>query len=169
MTIPTPAHRVRWGPPVSLECRVEVEDVGDLEAHSVHENQISADEYMPIARIGRRKHDLQLSGARLHSATKPGGQRAIHDQLSLESWRQAIPLAQPARQIRIVCAIPIVNIAVAISVVATPVTIAVFASFMPMTVTFMAILPAIAVIPIPIVFVVAVAIALRHRHGCREC
>jgi hypothetical protein len=60
-----------------------------------------------------------------------------------------------------------VNIAVAISVVATPVTIAVFASFMPMTVTFMAILPAIAVIPI--VFVVAVAIALRHRHGCREC
>jgi len=146
-----------------------VEHVGYLEANSVHENQVAADEYMPIAWIRRRKHDLQLLRTRLHSAAKSSRQSSIDDQLTLESRRQAIALGQAARQMRIVGAIPIVNIAVAISVVATPVTIAVFAGLMPMTVIFMAVLPAIAIIAIPIVFVVAVAMALRHRHGCREC
>lgn len=144
-----------------------MEHVGHLEADSVHEHQISADEYVAIARIRRRKHNLQLLRARLHSAAKSRRQSSIDDQLTLESRRQAIPLGQAARQMRIVGAIPIVNIPVAISVVAAPVTIAVFAGFMPMTVTFMAILPAVAIIPI--VFIVAVAMALRHRHGCRKC
>ena len=151
-----------------LERRVEVEYVGDLEADSVHQHQVSADEYVPIARIGRRKHDLQLSWARLHSATQARRQRAVHDQLPLESGRQTIPLGQPARQMRVVRAIPIVNVVVAISVVAAPVTIAVFAGLMPMTVIFMAILPAIAIIAVAIVFVMTVAMLLRHRDRCRE-
>jgi hypothetical protein len=146
-----------------------VEHVGYLKTDSVHEHQVSADEYVPVPRIRRRKHDLQLLRTRLHSAAKSRRQSSIDDQLTLESRRQAIALGQAARQMRIVGAIPIVNIAVAISVVATPVTIAVFAGLMPMTVIFMAVLPAIAIIAIPIVFVVAVAMALRHRHRCREC
>jgi ABC-type nickel/cobalt efflux system permease component RcnA len=61
-----------------------------------------------------------------------------------------------------------VNIAVAISVMATPVTIAVFARFMtmPAAMTFLAILPAVAIIPV--VLVVAVAIALRYRDSRGE-
>ncbi len=152
-----------------LEGCVEVEHVGYLEADSVDEHQIPADEYMPVARIRRRKHDLQLSRARLHSATQARRQRAIHNQLPLESGRQTISLGKSARQIRVVRAIPIMNIAIAISVVAASVTIAVFAGLMPMTVIFMAVLPAITIVAIAMVFIVAAAMLLRDGDSGRKC
>lgn len=152
-------HRI-----VVLECCVEVEYVGYLKADSVHKDQVSANKDVCVIRRRGRKHNFQFTRARFHLSAQAGRQSSIHDQLPLEPGRQTIPLGQAGRQIRVVRAIPIVNIAVAIPVVAPPVSIAVFTSFMPMTVTFLAILPAIATIPI--VFVVAVAMALRHRHGC---
>ena len=77
-----------------------MEDVGYLEADSVDQDQVSANEHVAIARIGRRKHYLQLLWARLHCATKTGRQGAVHDQLTLEPWRQAITLGEPGRKLR---------------------------------------------------------------------
>jgi hypothetical protein len=158
--------REGWGTPTApwyfLEGGVEVEDVGHLEADSVYQDQVSTYEYVAIARIGRRKHDLQLLWARLHSATKARRQRAVHDQLALEPWRQAITLGEPARKMRVVGTVPAVDVAVTILVVSPTVTMAVFTGFM-----------AVALIPImviAVVFAMTVAVALGHGHrgGERE-
>jgi hypothetical protein len=160
-----------------LEGGVEVEDVGYLEADSVDQDQVSSDEHVTIARFGRRQHYFQLTRTRLHPAAEAWRQSTVHNQLALESGRKTIALGQTARKTGVVGAVPIMEVAVAIFVVAAAVTIAVFAGFMAMTVTmtFIAILPAVAVV-IPIVFVVTVAVALgdgycrgeRKRQGCNR-
>jgi hypothetical protein len=147
-----------------LEGGVEVEDVGYLEADSVDQNQVSANEYVAIARIGRRKHYLQLLWARLHSATQTGRQGAVHDQLTLEPWRQAITLGEPGRKLTIVGAIPAVDVAVTIFVMSPAVTMAVFTGLM--TVALIAIVPAIVVIAG--VFVMTVTLCHSHAGGKRE-
>jgi hypothetical protein len=147
-----------------LEGGVEVEDVGYLEADSVDQDQVSAYEHVAIARIGRRKHYLQLLWARLHSATKAGRKRAVYDQLALEPWRQAITLCEPGRKMTVVGAVPAVDIAITIFVMAAAVTMAVFTGFM--TVALIAIVPAVVVIPV--VFVMTVTLCHSHAGGKRE-
>ena len=134
-----------------------MEDVGHLETYSVDQDEISADEYVAIARIGRRKHDLQFLRARLHSATKARRQCAVHDQLALESWRKAITLGKPGRKMRVMGAVPVVDVAVTVFVMASAMTMAVFTEFVTVSVALIA-----------IVFVMTVAVALRDCHSGRE-
>jgi hypothetical protein len=135
-----------------------MEDVCYLEADPVDQDQISADEYVAIAGIGRRKHDLQLLWARLHSAAKAQRQRAVHDQLALEAWRQAITLGEPGRKMTVVGAVPAVDVAVTIFVMA--VTMAVFTEFVTVAL--------IAIVVIAVVFVMTVALCHSHAGGKRE-
>jgi hypothetical protein len=149
---------------VFLEGGVEVEDVGYLEADSVYQYQVSTYEYMPIARIWRRKHHLQLWWTGLHSAPKAGRQGTVYDQLTLEPGRQAITFGEPGRKMAVVGAVPAVDVAITIFIVAAAVTIAVFSGFM--TVVLIAIVPAIVVIAV--VFVVTVALCHSHAGGKRK-
>jgi hypothetical protein len=146
-----------------------VENVGYLEADSVDEDQIAADEDMAVSRIRRRQHHFQFARARLHFSAQARRERAIHNQLTLESGRQAVALGKARRQMRVVRAIPVMDIVVAILVMAMTVA---------MTVTFTVAVPAIAVfgpvvaaavvIVIAIVFVMTVAVALSHSDGRGE-
>src|SRR5438477_1005400 len=151
-----------------LETCVEVENVSYLKAHTVHEHQVAADENMPVPGIRRRKHHFQLLRARLHLAAKARRQRTIYDQLPLQSGGQAIAPGKPRRQMRVMRAIPVVDVPVAIFVmsvtVSVPMPFAMAASLMAFSVTVVT-APAVVV---TIVFVMPVPVALSHCDARRK-
>lgn len=159
--------RDKGGAPVWL-VDFEMEDIGDLEVGAIVENQISTDHHVHIVRGRRWKHDLQLARARLHLPLKPRRQSSIHDQLALESRRQTVPLGQPWRQMLVVSAVPVVDVAIMVGIVL------VAAMFVIMSVTVLVVAIVIVVpimrtlVIIAVVFVVTVVVVLRESNRGRE-
>ena len=137
-----------------------MEYVADLEAGAVHENQVASDEVMSISRRRRQKHHFQLARAGLHSVPKLHGEISLNDDLTLHTRRQAIALCQSRWQMRIVSAIPVMDVAVVI-VVALMLASVIVTIGVPVA---MAVIVLFAVV-IAIMFVVTVAVALRHSDG----
>jgi len=145
---------------MDLKGCVEVEHVADLEAGAVHENQVASDDVMSISRRRRRKHHFQFMRAGLHSRSKLHGEISMNDKLTLQTRRQAIALGQSRWQMRIVSAIPVMDVAIVV-------VIPLMAAFVIVTVgvpVVMAMTMFFAVV-VAVLFVVTMAVALRHSDG----
>jgi len=154
-----------------LERCVEVEHVADLEAGAVHENQIASNEVMSISRCRRRKHHFQLMRAGLHSCPKLHGEISMNDELTFQTRRQAISLGQSRWQMRIVSAIPVMDVAVVIVIALMPAFVIVTIG---VPVAVVAIVVSVVIVAAIVVAVMAVIVVLgysdcgreRERHNC---
>ena len=77
---------------MSLERGVEVEDVANLERGAVVHHQVSTNHHVHIVRRRWGQHDFEFAWAGLHFFLQAWRQGSVHDQLTLESGRQAVAL-----------------------------------------------------------------------------
>jgi hypothetical protein len=86
--------------------------------------------------------------------------------LALESRWQTITLSQSRRQIAVMSAVPVVEIAIMVGIMMV-VPIAATVLFVAVGVTMTMV--SLAIVVVTVVFVVAVTMVLGYRDGCREC
>ena len=159
-------REARVGHPLGL-INFEVEDVGDLEARAIVEDEVAADKNMDVVRGRRRKHDFQFVGAGLHSTAQAGRKRAADYELALQARRQAIAFGEARWKMFVVSVVPAADVAVAIGIAFVVVAVMVTVAMAVVTVVIIMVVPTIVIVAI--VFIVAVAIALRDRNRSREC
>jgi hypothetical protein len=115
---------------------------------------------MRVVRRRRREHDLEFPRARLHLSLESRRQGSTNHKLALQSWGQAIAFCEPWRKMRVVSAIPVVDIAVTISISFAAVLVAV-------TMTVVAVIIVIAIMLV-VAIPVSVTMALGRGDGRGE-
>jgi hypothetical protein len=166
----TPDESVR-GPHCSFELvQVEVEDIDDLEVGSIDQHQVASDENVNMIRGRRRQERFYFPRARLHFAAESVGKGSAKNQLALQPRRKTIALCQPRRQAPVMCAVPLVEIAIVIGIpVALPIVSIMLVFFVPVGVSVAMIVIAVVIITITVVSAVTmVVMVLRYCDGCRE-
>jgi hypothetical protein len=134
---------------------VEVENVDDLEIGAVHQNQVASDEHVHMAGRRRRQKGFHLMRTGLHSRPKLDRDESSHHDLARECGRKKVASREARRQVTIIHAIPLVQIAIVLGIVVIPAAVVII-SFMVVSVTV------IIVAVMPVVFVVVI---LSHRDG----
>ena len=159
-------RETRVGHPLGL-INFEMEDVGDLEACAIVEDEVAADKNVDVVRGRRRKHDFQFVGARLHSAAQARRKRATDYKLALQARRQAIALGEAWWKMFVVSVVPAADVSVAIGIAFMVPAVIVCIAMAVVAVVIVMVVPTIVIVAI--VFVVAVAIALRDGNRSRKC
>ena len=116
------------GHPSFLQC--EVKNIDYLEVHPVHQDDVSANEYVRTVRRWRRQLPFEVWGTRIHFPPQLHRKYAAYHNPSFQFRRQAVPIPQAAGQVIVMRRVPAVHglvVAVAVEVIAV-VTLAEFLS-----------------------------------------
>jgi hypothetical protein len=85
---------------------------------AIQQDDVTANQHMRLVGRRRRQSTFQIWRARLDALLQARRKRAAADELLLETWGQAVFLGKSRRQVILVSAVPVANIAIVTLVVA---------------------------------------------------